>query len=95
MARVLAYTSPAQGHLFPTIAILEQLAERGHEVSVRTLAAQVPLLQTLGFAAAPIDGRIEAIEQDDGRATSGPPSCGWCAAWPNELTSTGRTCGRR
>jgi MGT family glycosyltransferase len=70
MARVLAYSSPAHGHLFPLIPILDQLASRGHEVSVCTLASQVPLMQARGFAAAPINEHLEAIEQDDWRAGS-------------------------
>ena len=43
MPRILAYTSPAAGHLFPLTPILDKLADRGHQVTVRTLAAQVPL----------------------------------------------------
>jgi hypothetical protein len=43
MPRILASTSPAAGHLFPLTPILDKLADRGHQVSVRTLAAQVPL----------------------------------------------------
>jgi len=68
MARILAYTSPARGHLFPVTPILDELARRGHEVSVRTLASQVPLLQRRGFKAAPISPDIEAIEHDDWQA---------------------------
>jgi MGT family glycosyltransferase len=65
MARVLAYTSPARGHLFPVVPILEELRRRGHEVAVRTLASQVELMRGRGFDAAPIDPAIEAIEMDD------------------------------
>jgi hypothetical protein len=43
MAGVLAYTSPARGHLFPLTPILDELSRRGHSVAVRTLASQVPL----------------------------------------------------
>ena len=32
MARVLVYTSPARGHLYPLVPILDELAARGHEV---------------------------------------------------------------
>ena len=32
MARFLAYTSPATGHLFPLVPGLLELIERGHEV---------------------------------------------------------------
>jgi MGT family glycosyltransferase len=65
MARVLAYTSPARGHLFPVTPILQELAARGHDVAVRTLASQVELMRSCGFAADAIDARIEQIEHDD------------------------------
>lgn len=41
MARSLAYTSPALGHLFPLAPILLELQRRGHAVALRTLAAGV------------------------------------------------------
>jgi UDP:flavonoid glycosyltransferase YjiC (YdhE family) len=65
MARVLAYTSPARGHLFPITPILDELLARGHEVALRTLASQVELMRARGFDAAPIDTAIERIEHDD------------------------------
>ena len=65
MARVLAYTSPARGHLFPVTPILDELLSRGHEVALRTLASQVELMRSRGFDAAPIDTAIERIEHDD------------------------------
>jgi UDP:flavonoid glycosyltransferase YjiC (YdhE family) len=65
MARVLAYTSPARGHLFPITPILDEVLKRGHEVALRTLASQVELMRTRGFDAAPIDTAIERIEHDD------------------------------
>ena len=70
MARILAYTSPAAGHLFPLTPILDELAVRGHQIVVRTLAAQVPLMQAHGFAAAPISERVEAIKLDDWQAAN-------------------------
>lgn len=68
MSRVLAYTSPARGHLFPLMAILEELHRRGHEVAVRTLGAEVETVRARGLDAAPIDARIESIPLDDWRA---------------------------
>lgn len=68
--KVLAYTSPARGHLYPIVPILKELARRGHAITIRTLASQVPLMQQQGFAAAPISDRIEAIEHDDYLARS-------------------------
>lgn len=67
MARILAYTSPARGHLFPVTPILDELSRRGHQISLRTLGSQVPLMQTRGFDARPINERVEAIEHDDWR----------------------------
>ena len=63
--KVLAYTSPARGHLFPLVPILDELALRGHSIAIRTLASEVPLMQQRGFAAAAISPRIEAMEHDD------------------------------
>ena len=67
MARILAYTSPARGHLYPLTPILDELHRRGHHISVRTLASQVPLMLARGFDAAPIDERVEAIVHEDWR----------------------------
>lgn len=68
MARVLAYTSPARGDLYPLIPILDELRRRGHEVHVRTLASEVDGLGARGFLVEPIDDRIEAIRHDDWKA---------------------------
>jgi MGT family glycosyltransferase len=68
MARILAYTTPARGHLFPLTPILDELSRRGHQIALRTLASQVPLMQSRGFDTRPISAQIEAIEIDDWRA---------------------------
>jgi MGT family glycosyltransferase len=65
MARVLAYTTPARGHLFPVVPILDELLGRGHEIALRTLAAEVEAMQARGFDAASIDPAVERIEHDD------------------------------
>lgn len=65
MSRILVYTSPARGHLFPSMPILLELADRGHQIVVRTLGAEVERLRQMGFAAEAIDPQIEAIEHDD------------------------------
>jgi MGT family glycosyltransferase len=70
MARILAYTSPARGHLFPLTPVLDELRRRGHQVALRTLASAVAMMQERGFDAAPIDGRIAEIEHDDWSATN-------------------------
>ncbi len=68
--KVLAYTSPARGHLYPLVPILEELARRGHSIALRTLASQVPMARRQGFDAAAIAPSIEAIEHDDYLARS-------------------------
>ena len=70
MARILAYTTPARGHLFPLVPILDQLSRRGHQIALRTLAAEVPSMRARGFDAASISDRIEAIAHDDWRANN-------------------------
>ena len=65
MSRILAYTSPAKGHLFPVTPILDELRSRGHEVVLRTLASEVELMSGRGFETAPIDPAIERVEHDD------------------------------
>jgi len=63
--KILAYTSPARGHLYPLVPTLDELAARGHSVAVRTLSPAVETMSSHGFDAAPIAARIEAIEHDD------------------------------
>ena len=70
MARILAYTSPALGHLFPFSALLLELSARGHEIHLRTLSTGVELGRELGFATDIIDPRIEAIVNDDWKASN-------------------------
>lgn len=65
MTRVLVYTSPAVGHLFPALGPATALAARGHDVHVRTLADQVERVRALGLGASAIDAAIEAIEMTD------------------------------
>ncbi len=65
MARILAYTSPARGHLYPLTPILLELQRRGHQIFARTLLGEVTRMRELGFEAKSIDPRIEAtIHQD-------------------------------
>lgn len=70
MSTVLAYTSPAIGHLFPMVPLLGELRARGHDVHVRTLPAYVPLLRGLGLHAEPVDARLLDIESRDYGARS-------------------------
>jgi MGT family glycosyltransferase len=72
MGRILAYSSPAHGHLFPLAAVLEELRGRGHEVALRTLAGEVERMRARGFEAARIAPQVEAIEMDDWKARTPP-----------------------
>lgn len=65
MAVILAYGSPALGHLLPIGALLEELAKRGHEVHLRTMASGVAHAQMAGLHAKPVDPRIEAVVGQD------------------------------
>src|SRR5437764_15288943 len=70
MARVLAYQSPTEGHVFPSTGMLLELRDRGHEVHVRTRSSQVENLAALGLHAAPVDPRLEEVELEDWRERS-------------------------
>jgi len=70
MARFLAYTSPARGHLYPIAGVLLELRARGHEVHVRTLASELETLRPLGLHAEAIAADIEALPLDDWRWSS-------------------------
>lgn len=71
MSTILAYTSPARGHLFPMTPLLLELRDRGHRVHVRTLGSETDLMRSLGLAAEAIDPRIEAMPMND-YAARGP-----------------------
>ena len=70
MATILAYTSPALGHLFPFSALLAELAGRGHKIHLRTLSTGVEMGRRLGFTTDAIDPRIEAIVHEDWKASN-------------------------
>jgi UDP:flavonoid glycosyltransferase YjiC (YdhE family) len=66
--KVLAYTSPARGHLTPMMGPLLELRRRGAEVHVRTLAAGVDNVRAAGIEAEPIAAAIEEVAHDDHEA---------------------------
>ncbi|HEX5309396.1 MAG TPA: nucleotide disphospho-sugar-binding domain-containing protein [Solirubrobacteraceae bacterium] len=68
--RLLAYTSPARGHLYPCVPILQELQRRGHAVAVVTLVDELEAVAALGIAAEPISAKVEAIELQDWRGRS-------------------------
>ena len=68
--KVIVYTSPARGHLYPVVPILGELAARGHRVHVCTLADELGHLGPLGIEASAIDPAIEGIPIVDWRERS-------------------------
>src|SRR4051794_11394738 len=70
MARILAYQSATEGHVFPSTGMLLELQRRGHDVHVRTLSSQVDNLASLGLHAQPLDPRLEQIDLEDWRERS-------------------------
>jgi MGT family glycosyltransferase len=70
--RILVYTSPARGHLYPAVPIVQELQLRGHELKLHTLSSEVPMLHGLGIDAEPISQDVERVELDDYTARSIP-----------------------
>jgi MGT family glycosyltransferase len=70
VATILAYTSPALGHVLPISALLSELSGRGHAVHLRTFSTGVEIGRRLGFTTDTIDSRIEGIEHDDWEANN-------------------------
>jgi MGT family glycosyltransferase len=70
MARVLVYTTPGPGNIYPVVPTLLELRERGHELRVYTRDTEADRLRSIGLTAAAIDPRIHEIEIDDYRARS-------------------------
>jgi MGT family glycosyltransferase len=68
VAVILAYGSPALGHLLPVGALLRELVRRGHEVHLRTMSAGVATMRAVGVHAEPVDPGIEAIVGEDWQA---------------------------
>jgi MGT family glycosyltransferase len=72
MPTFLAYTSPAAGHLFPTVPGLLALQARGHEVHVRTARELVDGARAAGLRhVEALDARVPAVEVRDYEARSG------------------------
>jgi MGT family glycosyltransferase len=68
--RLLAYTSPARGHLYPIVPILTEFIARGHRASVCTLAGELAPLERMGIECLPIDPVVERVEIEDWRERS-------------------------
>lgn len=70
--KVLVYTSPARGHLYPTVPIVVELATRGHHVSVCAMADELGHLALAGIEASPIAPVVEDIQIEDWRKRTLP-----------------------
>ncbi len=68
MAVVLAYVDAVPGRLYPLVATLLELADRGHHVAVRCGIDDVERLRSLGLDARSLRSEIERFEPDDWRA---------------------------
>lgn len=63
--KILAYTSPARGHLNPMMGPLLELRRRGAEVHVRTLTPAIESVRAAGLEAEPLAPAIEALVHRD------------------------------
>ena len=68
MAVVLAYVDAVPGRLYPLVATLLELAQRGHRVAVRCGIDDVERLRALGLDAHSLTREIERFEPDDWKA---------------------------
>jgi UDP:flavonoid glycosyltransferase YjiC (YdhE family) len=68
--KVLAYTSPARGHLYPIVPIVAALAERGHHTAIHTLPDELEQLARIGIECSAIDPAVERIALEDWRERS-------------------------
>src|SRR4051794_21454357 len=75
MARILAYTSPGAGHVFPLVGGLLELQRRGHTVHIRTAPGLLPTLAQAGLDGSAVDPPILGITAKDYLAPTGraPP----------------------
>jgi MGT family glycosyltransferase len=68
MSTIYAFTTPARGHLYPLVPILNELRKRGHRVKVWTLASELERVTDLGIEAEAISPEIEALPLNDWQA---------------------------
>ncbi len=71
--KVLAYTSPARGHLYPIVPIMALLTQRGHQAALCTLSSELEHLTPLGIQGSAIDPVVERNQLQDWRERL-PPS---------------------
>jgi MGT family glycosyltransferase len=64
----LVYATPGRGHIYPAVATLLELRERGHSIAIRCGAEEARELAALGFDAAPVAPEVEAVDTEDWKA---------------------------
>ncbi len=70
MAKILVFTSPAKGHLYPITPALAELVQRGHQVTVVTLPGSERSLRPLGITVRPLPAELAEDTLDDWNARS-------------------------
>ncbi|HEY1450618.1 MAG TPA: hypothetical protein VGF47_06655, partial [Solirubrobacteraceae bacterium] len=68
--KLLAYTSPARGDLYPIVPILTEVVARGGEAQIYTLADEVEKVSSVGLTGYAIDPAIEREQLRDWRSSS-------------------------
>ena len=68
MSRFLAYVDAVPGRLYPLVATLLELADRGHDVTVKAGIDDIERLRSAGLHAEPLAPPIERFEPDDWKA---------------------------
>ena len=68
MARFLAYIEPVAGRLYPLIPTLQELARRGHHVTVRTGVIQSQLLKAIDIESDVLSPELAGFEPKDWQA---------------------------
>ncbi|WP_107658579.1 glycosyltransferase [Nocardia suismassiliense] len=74
MTKILAFTSPAKGHLYPVAPVLAELVSRGHEVTVLTLPGSQEALEPFGITVRELPPTLAANTLDDWATTSRIPA---------------------
>ena len=81
VATILAYTSPALGHLLPICALLAELHRRGHTVALRTLSTGVGIADDRSASTRPRSTRASRrSRRTTGRPPIPLPRCRWGSA---------------
>jgi len=68
MAKFLAYIEPVAGRLYPLIPTLQELARRGHHVTVRTGVIQSQLLKSIDIESDVLSPELAGFEPKDWQA---------------------------